>query len=185
VAGNTEQLSLKRMGTAADPVMVVSGAFTGDSDLSLSDLKGVETLSLDLVGVTRMNSTGVRQWHLWMTGFRAANPKAIVVLRGCPRFFIETMNMIYEFVPGPHIVESFVVPMYCESCDQTKEIKFRRGHDFDELGDSRSVVKTPDVNCDVCGKAMEPDFVEQNYFKFIGKSGESLIKVGFQKNSPA
>lgn len=165
---------MKRMGTDAEPVFVVSGAFTGDSGLSLSNVNNADSVTMDLMDVTRMNSTGVREWHLWMTGLRSVNPDAIVILKNCPRFFIDTMNMIYEFVPGPHIVESFVVPMYCEKCDESQEVMLN--HNPDENG-SVAEIAVPQLVCESCGEAMEPDFVERTYFKFLTKSNDSLAKL--------
>ncbi|MDZ4084989.1 MAG: hypothetical protein U1E10_18750 [Bdellovibrionales bacterium] len=174
---NKSELVMERKGTSAEPLLVLTGAFTGDAWLPFAGFAGIKKLVIDLANVTRMNSTGVRQWHIWMTGLRAESPEALVVLRNCPRFFIETMNMIYEFVPGPHAIESFVVPMYCEECDESQDTLLDYSQSgSDDLTSSPEIV-VPEVICESCNKPMELDCVEKTYFKFLNKSNESLAKV--------
>lgn len=174
---NKSELVMERQGTSAEPILVLIGAFTGDAWLPFAGFTGIKKLVIDLANVTRMNSTGVRQWHIWMKGIRAESPNALVVLRNCPRFFIETMNMIYEFVPGPHAIESFVVPMYCADCDQSQDTLLNYDQSATDDSAAPSEIVVPEVACESCGKPMELDCVEKTYLKFLAKSNDSLLKV--------
>src|SRR5881398_3751764 len=55
----------------------------------------VKTLVIDVSGVTRMTSFGVRQWLKGMD----ALPKTIteLYLLGCPTFFVDQLNMVLNF----------------------------------------------------------------------------------------
>lgn len=178
MSGSSDEiLVVKKSGTAADPVLSVGGAFVGDSNFTLSGFLDVRSLTIDLLDATRMNSTGVREWHLWMTGFREKNPRALIVLKHCPRFFIETMNMIYDFVPGPFVIESFAVPFFCESCDVSIEVLAERGKHYHETQGPVDEADVGVVSCDTCGAEAEVDWAGDGYFKCISKSKQSLAKA--------
>src|SRR5262245_41700514 len=73
----------------------------------------VKSLVIDVSGMTRMTSFGVRQWLKAIDGL----PKTIgdLYLLGCPTFFVDQLNMVLNF-GGPGKVLSVVAPYTCPSC---------------------------------------------------------------------
>jgi hypothetical protein len=173
----SELLKLVVMGTKLDPIVSVIGPLNGETPISLADAAGTETIIFDLEHLTRVNSLGVRQWSTFMSGFRKSNPESVIFLKNCPRFFIETMNMIYDFVPGPFAVESFRMPFYCEECDESVECVAVRGDHYHEMQEPCDKVDVGEVLCPKCNASMEPDFVNTSYFKFLPKSKQSLGRL--------
>ncbi len=176
-SSDDEILRLEIGGDKTEPVVSIFGPFNGETAVDLSGLAGLDTVVFDLEGLTRINSLGVRQWSTVMTAFRKSNPDAVIFLKNCPRFFIETMNMIYEFVPGPFAVESFRMPFYCDACDESAECIAIRGQHYHEMQDPCENVDIGEVLCPKCGAPMEEDFVGSSYFKFLPKSKQSLGRL--------
>jgi len=170
-------LRIRIAGDKAEPVVSVLGPMNGETPVDLSGLVGLDTVFFDLEGLIRINSLGVRQWSTVMATFRKSNPAAVVFLKNCPRFFIETMNMIYEFVPGPFAVESFRMPFYCDACDESAECIAVRGQHYHEMEDHCENVDIGEVLCPKCGAPMKMDFVGNSYFKFLPKSKQSLGRL--------
>src|SRR5215207_5346750 len=73
----------------------------------------VKTLVINVSGMTRMTSFGVRQWLKGMD----ALPKAItdLYLLGCPTFFVDQLNMVLNF-GGTGKILTVVAPFTCPGC---------------------------------------------------------------------
>src|SRR5688572_1749101 len=70
---------------------LVDETFTGFGTIE----PGVKILIVDISGMTRMTSFGVRQWLKAVEGL----PKTLtdVYLLGCPTFFVDQLNMVLNF----------------------------------------------------------------------------------------
>src|SRR5512133_1252580 len=90
-------------------VGLVDEHFTGFGKLD----DGVRTVVINVSGMTRMTSFGVRQWLKGMD----ALPKTIsdLYLLGCPTFFVDQLNMVLNF-GGASQVLTVVAPYTCPSC---------------------------------------------------------------------
>lgn len=89
----------------------------GDLDETTDFGRLLETLGsavrVDLSGVRRINSCGVREWINFV---RALSSKRTVSLAGCSPPVVEQLNMVFNF-RGSASVESFYAPFVCTSCE--------------------------------------------------------------------
>lgn len=134
--------------------VTIAGTIDEDADLSpLAQLSG--SVELDLAGVRRINSIGIRDW---IDAMRALSERCSVSFVRCSRAIVEQLNMIHGFLEH-HTVRSFFAPMRCEACDR----------DVDQLFDRQEVAKDglPEVPCPSCGVPMELDEIEDTYLHFI------------------
>ncbi len=134
--------------------VTIAGTIDEDSDLApLARLKG--PVEIDLSGVRRLNSVGIREW---MDAMRALASRSKVTFVRCSRAIVEQLNMIHGFL-GHCTVVSFFAPMRCEPCDR----------DVDHLFDKRTVAADDglsEVRC-TCGRVMDLDELEDSYLLFI------------------
>lgn len=70
-------------------------------------------LLVDLGGVRRINSVGVRDWVLWLRSARARFPT--VVLYDCPPAIVNEINLVRNFAEGA-VVTTFQAPYFCDRC---------------------------------------------------------------------
>jgi eukaryotic-like serine/threonine-protein kinase len=122
----------------------------------------IKTLVIDVSGMTRMTSFGVRQWLKAMD----AVPKSAsdVYLLGCPTFFVDQLNMVLNF-GGSARVLSVIAPYTCPSCGMES------GETVDILTDRATLAKggVPEKDCSRCGGKLEFDETPESYFSFVSK----------------
>jgi hypothetical protein len=149
--------------SAADPDGVrheLAGEITEAADFSPLLAEPTRRVVLDLEGIKRINSAGVRQWILFMANLTKSG--AHVVLERCSVPFVHQLNMVTTFRGGAEI-RSVAVPYSCAPCG---------------LEATGIVSPTPDAPitvpvkpCPECGKAMEFDDLPGVYFAFHKASG--------------
>ena len=154
-------------GTAKDPILKFSGDLVGNHTFPLKISKEQHSLTLELDGLSRMISIGVRQWDQWLVALRKANPNLVINLVNIPTFFVELFNVIHEFVPRPYAVKSFYVQYYCESCEKSVDVLFKWQSASDFL---KSVKDLPAVQCDQCESSLQMDFNSDRILYFLEKS---------------
>ncbi|HEY0192417.1 MAG TPA: serine/threonine-protein kinase, partial [Kofleriaceae bacterium] len=129
----------------------------------------VKTLILDVSGMTRMTSFGVRQWLKAMD----ALPKAVAdrYLLGCPTFFVDQLNMVLNFGGGSKVL-TVVAPYTCPGCG------VESGELIDVLADKATLAKggLPEKECARCGGKLEFDETPESYFAFVNKYAPSSIQ---------
>src|SRR5438445_331785 len=137
--------------TAGDVAVVsvvglVDENFTGFGSLGT----GVKTVVINVTGMTRMTSFGVRQWLKGMD----ALPKTVadLYLLGCPTFFVDQLNMVLNF-GGAGQVLTVVAPYTCPSCGAES------GETIDVLAERAALAKggVSDKECGRCGSKLEFD----------------------------
>ena len=137
---------------------LVDEHFTGFGTMT----PGIKTLVLEVSGMTRMTSFGVRQW---IKGIEAL-PKTItdLYLLGCPTFFVDQLNMVLNF-GGPGKVLTAVAPYTCLSCGMES------GEPVDVLTERAALSKggVPEKDCSRCGGKLEFDESPESYFSFVSK----------------
>lgn len=130
--------------------------------------QGIKTLVLEVSGMTRMTSFGVRQW---IKGIEAL-PKTItdLYLLGCPTFFVDQLNMVLNF-GGPGKVLTAVAPYTCLSCGMES------GEPVDVLTEKAALSKggVPEKDCSRCGGKLEFDESPESYFSFVSKYAPSSL----------
>jgi anti-anti-sigma regulatory factor len=131
------------------------------------------TAMIDLSGVERINSSGVRDWVNWIAALEANGTKPVLVR--CSPAIVAQINLVKNFT-GNGAVKSFQVPYRCRECDEEKTIVV-------ETSDMVSPDSSPpECRCIVCGHAMEVDEMPESYFAFLGqpsaRAGEDILARG-------
>jgi ABC-type transporter Mla MlaB component len=132
-------------------------ALTGvlDENADLRPLKVLDgAVAIDLSGVRRISSTGVREWIDFM---RALEGRCTVSLIRCSPASVTQLNLIANF-RGPAQVESFIAPYDCAGCGCECEVL------LDAVGATRGV---PPVECPDCGTEMDFAELPERYLTFL------------------
>lgn len=113
------------------------------------------TVIIDLDGVQRITSFGVREW---IRAIRSLDLDYLGFVRARPGM-VSQFNMIAGF-GGPGELISLYAPFICNSCGDITEvlIDLRRQHDVATSG------SMPAVRCSKCGGATEFDDLPESYF---------------------
>ena len=131
--------------------------------------EGIKTVIINVSGMTRMTSFGVRQWLKGMD----ALPKTIsdLYLLGCPTFFVDQLNMVLNF-GGPAQILTVIAPYTCPSCG------VESGETIDVLAERASLAKggVSEKECGRCGAKLEFDETPEAYFSFVQKYAASSIQ---------
>ena len=147
---------------ANDALLVRVSGLIDERFSGFGELPAVETAVIDVAGIHRMTSFGVRQWLTAMD----AVPKSIdVYLLGCPTFFVDQLNMVLHFGGHAKVLTAFA-PYVCAACQvESAEIIDVRA--------ARSTLtkEAPEKNCAQCGGRLEFDESPQSYFSFALKYG--------------
>ena len=114
-------------------------------------------VTLDLEGIERINSSGVREWIEFVNELRLAGKH--FALDRCSIAVVAQLNMVTNFA-GKAPVRSMFVPYFCESCDDERLfcVKVHPGLKA-ELSESRP--------CPVCQSAMELDDSPDRLLAFL------------------
>lgn len=154
----------------------VSGVIDEDNTLagSLKKIDG-RTVVIDLSGVERINSCGVRDWVNWLNDLDARG-KQVVLVR-CSPCIVNQVNLVNNFV-GRGKVKSFFAPYFCPRCDN-EQLKLLQVEDFADMERPQA----PDVRGDACQQAqceMEFDDLEDAYFAFLPRNTGHVVDVGLK-----
>ena len=146
-------LEIKKEGN----VISVSGVIDEHSDFT-GIFDGIEaSCVIDMGGIRRINSCGVREWVNIM---RTTDMEIEYV--NCPTAVVEQFNMVPEFLGKNARVKSFYARYYCEDCDNEENFLL----DVEQYFADPSDVVVPEFICD-CGSPFEFDDDESEYFMFL------------------
>lgn len=122
-------------------------------------LQQSEPLKLNLKGIVRLNSVGVRNL---LTFIRDWGEKQIVYIE-CPDVVMDQLSMVKDlmgFNKKIADVESFLAPYVCESCEREEEFLV-------QVSDLRAKgLKLEDKKCPNCSGDMEPE-LSIDFFRFL------------------
>jgi hypothetical protein len=109
---------------------------------------------IDLSGIDRMNSLGVRGWCHFVRDAEAAG--LALTFERCSPVIVEQIAMISNFFGATSQVASLLAPYYCESCgtEHTQLIERSAG---------APMVVPPQNTCPKCGKPAMVDEPENMY----------------------
>lgn len=131
------------------------------------------TAMIDLSGVERINSSGVRDWVNWIAALEANGTKPVLVR--CSPAIVAQINLVKNFT-GNGAVKSFLVPYRCRDCDEEKTIVVETS----EMTSPNA--NPPECRCIVCSRAMEVDEMPESYFAFLAspaaRAGEDILARG-------
>ena len=118
------------------------------------------TAMIDLAGIERINSNGIRDWVNWLAALEANGTRPVLV--GCSPAIVAQINLVKNFT-GTGAVKSFQVPYHCRECDEDKVIVVEAS----EM--SSSSATPPACPCERCGRDMDVDEMPGSYFAFLGQ----------------
>jgi len=122
-------------------------------------------VAIDLGGVRRYSSAGVREWIHFV---RSLPSEAELALVGCSTASVTQLNLIDNF-RGPARVESFWAPYACPNCSAEREVLLEaRVCGNGSPGSSPGRVPAPPaVPCLGCGQPMVLNELPQHYLLFL------------------
>jgi hypothetical protein len=136
----------------------LSGPINEDSDFDklLASLQSCSQVRMDLAGINRINSCGVREW----VNFVRAQPGTVTFeFENLSPPIVNQVNMISNFT-GSATILSVQAPFFCTECNREA-----RETVLVEQGKQ----PLPTAECPQCGSAMEFDDFEDSYFAFLAK----------------
>ncbi len=135
-------------------LMSIGGAITEASDFAPLLERATDKVRVDLGGLRRINSSGVREWIRFVTALSEARE---VVLERCAVPFVQQLNMIANMA-GAARVASIMLPYYCADCDDERTILSTIGDDGVDIPE--------EPPCPDCHKPMEFDDIVETYAGF-------------------
>jgi anti-anti-sigma regulatory factor len=124
-----------------------------------------ETLVLDLGGVKKISSFGIREWVDFI-GVATKQVKQTVLIECAPKV-VDQLNMVANFA-GTGRVFSFYAPFRCDYCDSEHRVLLDVAKDF-EACRSMKLAERP---CPSCKEAMYFDEDGSTYFSYILGQGQ-------------
>lgn len=136
-------------------VVMIEGDIDEHADLStLDSISG--SVELNLAGVRRFNSMGVRDW---IQALRGLSERGSLTCTNCSVAVVVQLNMISGFLCHA-TVRSFYAPMRCEGCDlHTNHLCLS-----DDVRAADAIEPPP---CATCGAPMELDEPADAYIFFL------------------
>ncbi len=158
-----ERLSWKVADDAGRAVVTLTGAITEDASFAnlAQELEGKTHVQLDLGGVRRINSAGVREWIRFI---RPATEKADVQLVKCSPAVVGQLNVFFNFAASARIA-SILAPFLCDECDEEAAVPV-------DLAERNPRLPPLAPTCPKCGRAMEFDDLVDHYFHFMTLKAE-------------
>lgn len=143
--------------------LTLLGTIDERADLTpLRNLAPASRVVLDLGGVTRINSVGVREW---IRAMRAIPSSIEVVWERVAPVMVSQIAMIANF-HGHSAIRSFLAPYYCPECDSEHTFLLTPN---DHLADGKPVA--PIRECPECGEPLVFDDIEADYLGGILEIG--------------
>jgi anti-anti-sigma regulatory factor len=119
-------------------------------------LKG-GTLVLDLAGISKISSFGIREWVDFVTAV-GQRVEQIVLIECAPKV-VDQLNMVANFA-GKGRVFSFYAPYRCDYCDQDSRVLLQFDRDYDAIKN----MKPPERPCANCGN---PEYFDEDATSFF------------------
>jgi anti-anti-sigma regulatory factor len=127
-----------------------------------------ESLVLDLGGVKKISSFGIREWVDFITAV-AGRAKQTVLIECSPKV-VDQLNMVANFA-GSGRVFSFYAPFRCDYCDSEHRVLLDVAKDFESI----KAMKLAERPCPTCRESMYFDDDGSTYFAYIlGQGGFEL-----------
>lgn len=115
--------------------------------------------TLDLAGIARVNSAGVREWLGFMKV--AVDQGLSLAFERCSIAMVSQRNLVADFF-GPFEVRSFFVPYACPSCEKTLQREMRPGPTV-----RNEAAEGPFCEC---GQRFELDELLEQYLSFLPRT---------------
>jgi anti-anti-sigma regulatory factor len=144
--------------TAGKTRFLVTGELTENANLSALAAEGSKEIILDLGGITRINSPGVREWIAFVNDLNER--RTHMVLEKCSVPFVNQLNMISNF-RGKGDVASVYAPYFCPQCAKEERRLIVLS------SDPRAQIEAP-FPCPACATPMDFDDLLDAFLAFAG-----------------
>jgi tRNA A-37 threonylcarbamoyl transferase component Bud32/ABC-type transporter Mla MlaB component len=123
---------------------------------------------LDLDGIKRITSFGVRQWSDAMKSL-PPSVKHLYLVR-CPPCFVDQLNMVLNFGGRAEIVTATAI-YFCDKCQEERPVR------IDVLADRAQIAsgQAPAATCPVCKEPLQLEDDPAQYFRFGTAYGAKSI----------
>lgn len=155
---------IERTTATGVPVLRLTGTVDERAELeSLGADIGTEVW-LDVGGIRRVNSIGVR---MWVEAMRAIPETVPMYFIHCSTSVIDQCNLVLGFLGHGNIV-SFYAPLICEDCNEQQTQLFTTAACLALDG------RLPTIECPECHEPMELDDFEEHYLHFLQREPADL-----------
>jgi hypothetical protein len=139
--------------------------FTGTVDESFEGTRlgasvSGDLLVLDLGGIKKISSFGIREWVDFVSA-AARQVRALIFVECSPKV-VDQLNMVANFAGGGRVV-SFYAPFRCDYCDSDHRALLQVDRDHDAI----AALRLPDRPCPSCGERMYFDEDGSTFFSFV------------------
>jgi len=139
--------------------------FTGTIDESFEGKKlggtaAGETLVLDLGGVKKISSFGIREWVDFVTA--ASKLVRSMILIECTPKVVDQLNMVANFAGGGRVF-SFYAPFRCDYCDSEHRVLLQIDRDHETI----KSMKLAERPCPTCKEGMYFDEDGATFFSYL------------------
>ena len=124
------------------------------SDVPVGETSVERPLRVKLGHVKRLNSTGVREWLMFVRSL----PAGTFVLEDCAVPFVQQLGMIFNMAPAAAVL-SIQLPFFCAKCNKATIVTVA-------TRSARGVASTPE-RCPQCDSDMEFDELPEAYLGWI------------------
>ena len=167
--GSEPKLAIEKFADGPITCLRFSGtideAFDGKK---LANTVECESLILDLGGVKKISSFGIREWVDFVNA-ACARAKETVLIECSPKV-VDQLNMVANFA-GNGRVFSFYAPFRCDYCDSEHRVLLDVAKDFEAI----KTMKLAERPCPTCREAMYFDDDGSTYFSYVlGQGGFEL-----------
>jgi anti-anti-sigma regulatory factor len=156
-----EKLRIEKLSDGGVTCLRLAGTIDEDFDgKKLAQGIKADTLVLDVGGVRKISSFGIREWvdFVGAAGERVGD----LVLVECSPKIIDQLNMVLNFA-GRGRVFSFYAPYRCDYCDLELRVLLQVDRDHEAI----RALKPPDRACDACGNPAYFDEDPASYFSYL------------------
>jgi anti-anti-sigma regulatory factor len=129
-----------------------------------------DTLVLDLGGVKKISSFGIREW-VDFVGTAGKQFKQLVLIDCAPKV-VDQLNMVANFAGGGRVF-SFYAPFRCDYCDSEQRVLLDVGKDFETI----KSMKLAERPCPSCKESMYFDEDGATYFSYMIGQGAFELDV--------
>ena len=136
--------------------VTLSGPLSEKDALSALAARLAGDVRIDVSGITRINSAGVKEW---MAFIGQLAPTVKLLFERCPVGFVSQLNMVAGFI-GKGRVASIAVPYLCPGCDTNVEPLVTVEQAAQGLPPSHGP-------CPKCGEPLELDVSPDEYLAFL------------------
>jgi anti-anti-sigma regulatory factor/DNA-directed RNA polymerase subunit RPC12/RpoP len=119
-----------------------------------------DTLVLDLGGVKKISSFGIREWVDFVT--TAAKTSRQMILIECSPKVVDQLNMVANFAGGGRVF-SFYAPFRCDYCDSEQRVLLQIDRDFEAI----KAIKLAERPCPACKESMYFDEDGATFFSYL------------------